>query len=130
MSPFQVPSLFIIFVFFEYEHGIFHAKGGLGSITARMGEIAEEMGVKIRLNTPVESLIFEGKTVTGVRIEGEEILADKTVVNADFAHAMKTLVPDEKRKKWSNKKLEKKGYSCSTFMLYLGVDKKYDLHHH
>jgi len=58
------------------------------------------------------------------------MLADKVVVNADFAHAMTTLVPNEKRKKWSNKKLEKKGYSCSTFMLYLGVDKQYDLHHH
>ncbi|MBT5727723.1 phytoene desaturase family protein [bacterium] len=130
MSPFHAPSLFTILAFLEYEHGIFHAKGGLGSITARMGEIAEEMGVDIRLNTPVKSLIYEGKTVTGVRIDGSEMLADKVVINADFAHAMTTLVPDEKRKKWSNKKLEKKGYSCSTFMLYLGVDKEYDLPHH
>ena len=130
MSPFHAPSLFTILAFLEYEHGIFHAKGGLGSITARMGEIAESMGVDIRLNTPVKSLIYEGKTVTGVRIEGQEIMADKVVVNADFAHAMTTLVPDEKRKKWSNKKLEKKGYSCSTFMLYLGVDKEYELPHH
>jgi phytoene desaturase len=131
MSPFHAPSLFTILAFLEYEHGIFHAKGGLGSITARMGEIAEELGVKIRCNTPVKSLMYEGKTVVGVRIEGEDILADKVVMNADFAHAMTTLVPDEKRKKWSNKKLEKKGYSCSTFMLYLGVDKQYpDLKHH
>ena len=130
MSPFHAPSLFTILSFLEYEHGIFHAKGGLGSITACMGEIAEELGVKIRCSTPVKSLMYEGKTVVGVRIEGEEILADKVVINADFAHAMTTLVPDEKRKKWSDKKLEKKGYSCSTFMLYLGVDKQYDLPHH
>lgn len=130
MSPFHAPSLFTILAFLEYEHGIFHAKGGLGSITARMGEIAQDMGVKINCDTPVKSLIYEGKTVTGVRIEGKEVMADKVVVNADFAHAMTTLVPNEKRKKWSNKKLEKKGYSCSTFMLYLGVDKQYDLPHH
>ena len=30
MSPFQAPSLFTILAFLEYEHGIFHAKGGLG----------------------------------------------------------------------------------------------------
>lgn len=130
MSPFHAPSLFTILAFLEYEHGIFHAKGGLGSITARMGEIAQDMGVKIHCDTPVKSLIYEGKTVVGVRIEGKEVRADKVVVNADFAHAMTTLVPNEKRKKWSNKKLEKKGYSCSTFMLYLGVDKQYDLPHH
>lgn len=130
MSPFHAPSLFTILAFLEYEHGIFHAKGGLGSITVRMAEIAEEMGVDIRLNHTVDELIFEGKTVKGVRIGEELLLADKVVVNADFAHAMTTMVPDEKRRKWTNKKLEKKSYSCSTFMLYLGVDKLYDLPHH
>ncbi len=131
MSPFHAPSLFTILAFLEYEHGIFHAKGGLGSITQKLGSIAEELGAKIKTSTPVKSLIYEGKTVVGVRVEGEEIYADKVIVNADFAHAMTTLVPNEKRKKWSNKKLEKKGYSCSTYMLYLGVDKVYeDLPHH
>ena len=51
MSPFHAPSLFTILAFLEYEHGIFHAKGGLGSITTRMGEIAKEMGVQFELET-------------------------------------------------------------------------------
>ncbi len=130
MSPFHAPSLFTILAFLEYEHGIFHAKGGLGSITVRMAEIAEEMGVQIRLNSTVDELVFEGKKVTGVRIGKEVISADKVVLNADFAHAMSTMVPNQKRKKWTDKKLAKKSYSCSTFMLYLGVDKMYDLPHH
>lgn len=33
-------------------------------------------------------------------------------------------------KKYSEQKLEKKPFSCSTFMLYLGVNKKFDLPHH
>jgi phytoene desaturase len=33
-------------------------------------------------------------------------------------------------KKYTPEKLEKKKYSCSTFMMYLGLDKKYDLSHH
>ncbi len=130
MSPFHAPSLFTILAFLEYEHGIFHAKGGLGSITDRMAEIGQEMGVKIRLNSNVDELIFNGKKVTGVRVGDEVISADKVVLNADFAHAMSTMVPDDKRKKWTDKKLAKKAYSCSTFMLYLGVDKIYDLPHH
>ena len=47
-------------------------------------------------------------------------------MNVDFATGMKGLIPNELRKRWSNKKLDEKSY-CSTFMLYLGVDKKYDL---
>jgi len=126
MSPFHAPSLFTILAFLEYEHGIFHARGGLGAITPKMAKLAEGFGAKIRTSSPVKNLVYEGKDVVGVELEGETIYADKVVINADFAHAMTTLVPNEKRKKWSNKKLEKKGYSCSTFMLYLGMDKKYD----
>jgi len=130
MSPFHAPSLFTILAYLEYEHGIFHAKGGLGSITVRMAEIAEQMGVNIRLNSTVDELVFNGRKVTGVRIGKEVLSADKVVLNADFAHAMTTLVPNKMRKKWTNEKLAKKSYSCSTFMLYLGVDKIYDLPHH
>ena len=130
MSPFHAPSLFTILAYLEYEHGIFHAKGGVGSITVRMAEIAEQMGVNIRLNSTVDELVFDGRKVTGVRIGKEVLSADKVVLNADFAHAMTTLVPNKMRKKWTNEKLAKKSYSCSTFMLYLGVDKIYDLPHH
>ena len=130
MSPFHAPSLFTILAFLEYEHGIFHAKGGLGSITTRMGEIAKEMGVKFELETEVEEVIIEGKNVRGIRTKDVDYMADKVIMNADFAHAMTTMIPNQKRKKWSNEKLQKKSYSCSTFMLYLGVDKLYDEPHH
>jgi phytoene desaturase len=130
MSPFHAPSLFTILAFLEYEYGIFHAKGGLGSITKKMADIAIEMGVEIKLNTEVKELIYDGKTVIGVKTDEGEYRAKKTILNADFAHAMTTLVPDSRRKRWSNKKLQKKGYSCSTFMLYLGMDKLYQQPHH
>ncbi|MDP6843921.1 MAG: phytoene desaturase family protein [Candidatus Thalassarchaeaceae archaeon] len=130
MSPFKAPSLFTILAYLEYEYGVFHAKGGLGTITQRMGEIARELGVEIRLNEPVEEFIFEGKTVVGVKTEKGIYHAERYVMNVDFATGMKDLIPNELRKRWSNKKLEKKSYSCSTFMLYLGVDKLYDVDHH
>ncbi|ACL69290.1 Phytoene dehydrogenase C terminal region [Halothermothrix orenii H 168] len=47
-------------------------------------------------------------------------------MNADFAWGLQNLIPDQKRQKYNNQKLEGKKYSCSTFMLYLGLDKKYD----
>ncbi len=129
MSPFHAPSLFTILSYLEYAHGVYHAEGGLGEISERMANIAREMGVEIRLGEKVEEMVFENeksRVIKGVRTSKGTFLADKVVVNADFATAMKGLVPDSKRKKWSNKKLDQKGYSCSTFMLYLGVDKLYD----
>ena len=69
MSPFHAPSLFTILAYLEYEHGVFHTVGGLGSITEKMGNIAEGLGVDIRLNEPVSEFIFEGKTVIGAKTE-------------------------------------------------------------
>ncbi|MAS62175.1 MAG: phytoene desaturase [Euryarchaeota archaeon] len=130
MSPFHAPSLFTILAFLEYEHGIFHAKGGLGSITQNMARIAEGLGVNIILDSTVDEIILDGKTAIGVIANNKKYLAKNTVINADFATAMTKLIPNNRRKKWSDKKINKKSYSCSTFMLYLGIDKLYDQPHH
>ena len=102
----------------------------MGTITERMGEIAKELGVEIRLNEPVDEFLFEGKTVVGVKTDKGTYQADRYVMNVDFATGMKGLIPDKLRKRWSNKKLDKKSYSCSTLMLYLGIHKLYDEPHH
>ena len=131
MSPFNCPSLFTMLAFLEYEYGIFHPIGGLGSVSERMASIAKDLGVTFRMNEAVESVIMDGKTIKGVRTKHGEFFADKVVMNADFAQGMTQLFPDNVRKKWSNKKLDGKKYSCSTFMIYLGIDKTYeDLPHH
>ena len=52
-------------------------------------------------------------------------------INADFFALMQKFIPNQKRRRWTDKKLEKKKYSCSTFMLYLGIDGRYEqLPHH
>ena len=130
MSPFRCPSLFSILSFLEYEYGVFHPIGGCAAVTQAMARLAERMGVEIHLGEPVEEMLFTGKKATGVRTANATYKADAVVVNADFARAMNKLVPDALRSKWTDAKLEKKKYSCSTFMLYLGVDGTYDLPHH
>jgi phytoene desaturase len=53
------------------------------------------------------------------------------VINADFAHAMQHLVPNHLRPRWTDQKLESKRFSCSTFMMYLGVRGEFpELPHH
>jgi phytoene desaturase len=131
MSPFSCPSLFSILSFLEYEHGVFHPVGGCGAVTAAMARIAREMGVKILLNSPVEELLFQGRKAVGVRTAEETIKADAVVVNADFAQAMQRLVPNHLRKRWTDERIEKKQFSCSTFMMYLGIEGSYqDVKHH
>lgn len=131
MSPFKCPSLFSILSFLEYEYGVYHPIGGCGQISERMAQMAVEMGCTLKTNEPVQRLEFEGKKVTAVHTAHGRYPADAVVINADFAHAMQELVPDQLRKRWSNSKIEKKQFSCSTFMMYLGIRGRYDdLKHH
>lgn len=131
MSPFKCPSLFSILSFLEYEHGVFHPFGGCARVHERMAELATELGVEIRLNEPVEALQFKGRRVTGVVTSKQTYESDAIVINADFSHAMQRLVPNHLRRRWSDAKISKKRFSCSTFMLYLGLEGRYDqLPHH
>jgi phytoene desaturase len=131
MSPFQCPSLFSILSYLEYEYGVHHPIGGCSRISERMAELASELGVDVRLNEPVTGLEFKGDRVVGARTEQGRYACDAMVVNADFAEAMKRLVPNSLRKRWSDSQLATKKYSCSTYMLYLGIEGLYDqLPHH
>ncbi len=131
MSPMRCPGLFTILSFLEYEHGVYHPTGGCAAVSERMAALARGMGVDIRLNEAVTSLKFDGRRVVGAVTEQVEYPCDGLVINADFAHAMETLVPDHLRRRWTNRKISRKRFSCSTFMLYLGLDRRYDhLSHH
>jgi phytoene desaturase len=131
MSAWDCPGAFAILPYVEHAFGVYHVTGGLSEISQAMARVCEELGVKFRLNTPVDQLILDGRRVTGVRLtDGESVAADETVLNADFGYAMKYLVPPGVLKKYRPEKVDKLDYSCSTFMLYLGLDKVYDLPHH
>ena len=131
MSPFRCPSLFSILSFLEYEHGVFHPTGGCGAVTKAMARIAAEMGVEIATDEPVEEVLLEKGKAVGVRTSKRTLPADAVVVNADFAGAMKRMLPNKARKRWTDERLAKKKYSCSTFMLYLGIEGRYeDVAHH
>jgi len=122
MSPFQCPSLFSILSFLEYEHGVWHPMGGCGAVSRKMAEIAQELGAEIRLNEDVTQILFDGRRAVGVRTSQGEYRADALIINADFARAMTRLVPNHLRKRWTDQNLAKKRFSCSTFMLYLGIE--------
>jgi phytoene desaturase len=126
MSPFRCPSLFSILSFLEYEHGVFHPIGGCGAVSTAMARIAQEMGVEICYEEPVEALEFAGRKITAVKTPQGRYEADATVVNADFARSMTRLVPDSLRRRWSDRRIASRRFSCSTFMLYLGIEGRYD----
>ena len=130
MSPFDCPGLFSILPFIEYEYGIWHPRGGCNALVRAMADAFEGLGGRIELADPVEGIEFEGRRARGLRTRSGMHDYDEVVINADATWAMKNLIPDELRRKWSDRKIDTKRYSCSTFMLYLGLEGEVDLPHH
>ncbi len=130
MSPWKCPALFTILAYTEYKFGVFHTRGGLNKIPEAMAKVVIEEGGKIRTDSEVSEILVEGKNMTGVRLKsGETIKADDVIVNADFGQAMTSLLNGRGT---PLPKMRKKEFSCSTFMLYLGIDTIYreEPHHH
>jgi phytoene desaturase len=131
MSPFRCPSLFSILSFLEYEHGVYHPRGGCAAVTAALARVFRELGGEIVVGAEVDKILFRGRRAVGVRAAGRTYPADVLVLNADFARAMTRLVPDGLRRRWTDRRIARKKFSCSTFMLYLGLEGRHDhLAHH
>jgi len=131
MSPWICPGLFSIIPYIEHAFGIYHPIGGLNRISETMADTARANGAAIHLNTGVKRVLTRGGAAVGVELDsGDRIEADDVVINADFGYAALNLFEPGVLRKYTPAKLERLKLSCSTFMLYLGVDRVYDTPHH
>jgi phytoene desaturase len=130
MSPFECPSMFTILPHIEHEFGVWHPEGGCNQVSESMAQLFLDQGGVLHLNTTVETVETASSKVSHLIVNGVEREFDHYVMNADFAYGMSELFSNESRKKYKDEKLETMKYSCSTFMLYLGLSEEVDLPHH
>ncbi|MBD3243981.1 MAG: phytoene desaturase, partial [Chitinivibrionales bacterium] len=132
MSPWECPAAFAILPYIERAYGIHHVMGGLSRISDAMARVIEEHGGEIHTDRAVTRIITDsGRRASGIALgDGERIDADAVVINADFGYAMENLFEPGFLRTYTPAKLSAMRYSCSTFMLYLGLDTIYDEPHH
>jgi phytoene desaturase len=134
LHPTTCSSVFGVIPYIELAFGVWHVMGGFRELAKGMMRCAQDLGATFKMSSPVDEVLVENGSAVGVRLAGGEVLkADLVVVNADLPYAAQRLVPEKWRDgtRLSNKALGRAKYSCSTFMLYLGLDTKYeDLPHH
>lgn len=131
MASYQAPSIFTILPYLEHVTGLYHVLGGLNHINEVMAKLFKEKGGTLRTQTKVIKVLVDKHHVQGVELEsGEQIISDVVVMNADFAYAMTQLFDQKDLRKYKKNKVEKKKYSVSTWMMYLGINQKLDLPHH
>lgn len=132
MSPWDCPGLFTMIPYTEHAHGVYHVQGGLCRISEALATVARENGATIHTSAPVRRVLTQGRRTVGVEMEsGEKIACDDVVINADFGYAMSNLFDAQELRKHKPESVKKRSWSCSTFMMYLGLDRTYpDAEHH
>lgn len=130
-SPFRSPAVYLMIPYLEKHGGVWFSKGGMYSLVEALEKVFLEIGGEIRVNSEAEEIGIRGSKVTGVRVNGEFHEMDILASNAHFAHTQLDLLDETKRSKWSNKRVKNLDYSMSSFLMYMGVRKKYpQLKHH
>jgi len=130
-SPFRSPAVYLMIPYLEKAGGVLFAKGGMFSLVQALEKVARESGVQIHTKSEIDEIIVKNGTASGVRRQDRVYEADLVVSNAHFAHTHLDLIKPEARKKWTDVKVKSRAYSMSSFLIYLGVKKKYpQLKHH
>ncbi|NGP77327.1 phytoene desaturase [Balneolaceae bacterium YR4-1] len=133
-NPFQTTSIYAMIHYLEREWGVHYAMGGTGAIVKAMEKLILEQGGKIHKSAEVDQILIENGTAKGIRLkDGTEHKTDKIVSNADVAFTYRHMIPESKRRKYTNRKIERTKYSMSLFVIYFGTKKRYldsELEHH
>ncbi|HMQ29511.1 MAG TPA: phytoene desaturase family protein [Chloroflexaceae bacterium] len=128
-SPYSSPATFNVIAYIELAEGGWYVRGGMYRLAAALERLCAELGVELRLNSPVAQVLHAGGAARGVRLaSGEELPAAQVVVNADPRYAYGALIPGQAA---AARRLARLEPSCSGFVLFLGVDRVYEgLAHH
>ncbi|WP_163527253.1 phytoene desaturase family protein [Halobacillus ihumii] len=127
ISPIKSPSFYTMIPMIQFLYGVWFIKGGMYTMASAMEKLFKELGGSIYYNKDVQEICVQNRKTTGIVVDDQKIAADFVVCNADFPYAMKNLVKEPSAKgKYTDRKIDRMKYSCSCFLLYLGMDRKYE----
>jgi phytoene desaturase len=139
-NPLDTTCIYSLIHYLEREWGVHFPMGGTGALVDALGRLLDEVGVDVRLGVTVDKILTHARAsdgrlyaTRGVRLEdGEELLANTVVANADPPHVYQRMLPDvEARVRWTPKRVDNMRYSMGLFVLYFGTNRRYeDIAHH
>ncbi|GAB4342037.1 MAG: phytoene desaturase family protein [Calditrichia bacterium] len=127
-DPFRAPATLNIIPYVELGLGGFYIRGGMYRLVEALQQLAGELGVEMHFGQPVEKILVENKSVTGVRVNGQTISAGAVDCNGDVVESYRTLLPPDAP---SRRKIERLEPSLSGLVFLWGVEQKHpELAHH
>ncbi|CAD0002689.1 phytoene desaturase family protein [Flavobacterium chungangense] len=128
-KPSKTPSFYNFMNYADFGLGTWHPKTGMFDVVRGIEKLALELGVTIKTNSPVEKIIVEDQTATGIIIDGKEIKSDIILSGADYHHT-ETLL-EKQHRAYSETYWESRVFAPSSLLFFVGFDKKIEnITHH
>ncbi len=121
-KPSDTPAFYSFMNYADFGLGTWHPLGGMYKVIEGIKELAESLGVKIHINSPVEEILTENGKAKGVKVNGKEFFCDTVLSGADYHHS-EQLLPAGLRQ-YSSSYWEKRTFAPSSLLFYVGFDKK------
>jgi len=128
-KPQDTPTFYSFMNYADLVLGTWYPKGGMYSVVEGIHALALELGVRIRLNANVESIIIDNETASGITVDGKNEHCDVVLSGADYFHT-ETLLP-EKFRQYSTEYWAKKTFAPSSLLFYVGFNSEIkNVEHH
>jgi len=114
VSPFDAPAFYSVISYADHVQKIFHPMGGMYQISRALELLAHKFVVKFNYNSEVKRISRKNGSMN-LSVDGQERDFDSVVVNADYAYTQNELLA---------RRLPDYKYSCSVYLLYLGLRRK------
>ena len=122
-NPMTTSAIYALIHKLEKDGGVWWAKGGTNKLIAGMVKHFERIGGTVRLGDPVVRIDTVGNRATGVETKsGWHEKFDAVATNADLMHSYRDLLSGNRRGAAVAKKLAKKRWSPSLFVVHFGVE--------
>jgi phytoene desaturase len=121
-NPMTTSAIYALIHKLEKAGGVWFAKGGTNALVQGMTRHFERLGGTLRLADPVAEIETQGDRATGLRTKsGWRGSFDMVAANADVMHAYRDLLGGSTRGRSVGRKLARKRFSPSLFLVHFGV---------
>jgi phytoene desaturase len=129
ISPFDALGIYAVIAHMDTVEGAwFPRRGGMHALPVALAGVAEKAGASIRYGSRVEKVEAGTSGVTGVRLEGGEVVAAADVVfTGDLPSAYGHLLPDRARD-W---RVRRPRFAPSCYLVHFGLPRRleHQAHH-
>lgn len=122
-NPMTASAIYALIHKLEKDGGVWWAKGGTNRLIAAMVKHFQRLGGTIRLHDPVLHIHTLGDRATEVEtVSGWRERFEAVASNADVMHSYRDLLCDSQRGPQMARKLARKRFSPSLFVVHFGVE--------